>query len=222
MMYTISAIGQDSHMFMEIGAPQMGTPQAGATQMGTQQAWMPQMGTPQAGATQMGAPQAEAPQMGTPLGEAPQAWAPVNNAAQKPLLLGGVRIDGEPPLKGNSDADVLLHALCNAISGITGVNILGEIADRMLQEYGVTDSAEYVREALKHLVCGKIIHASFSIECARPVIAPYVDQIRQNVAKLIATDKSCVGVTATSGESLTDFGRGLGIQVICVVTAMVE
>jgi len=141
-------------------------------------------------------------------------------AGRRPLLLGGVEFPGEPPLEGNSDADVVLHALCNAISGVTGVNILGEISDHMCFGEGIRDSAEYVREALKSLGEDIVAHASFSIECARPKIAPRVEQMRKNIAGLLGIDARNVGVTATSGEGLTDFGRGLGIQVICIVTAV--
>ena len=138
----------------------------------------------------------------------------------RPLVLGGVIFEGAPPLIGNSDADAALHALCNAVSGITGVNVLGEISDRMCLEKGVTDSSEYVREAMKYLTGGRITHASFSIECARPRITPKIEEMRNRIAKIVGIEKSCVCITATSGEGLTDFGRGLGIQVFCVVTAI--
>jgi len=138
----------------------------------------------------------------------------------KPLLLGGVEFSGAPPLEGNSDADVVLHALCNAVSGVTGVNVLGETADRMLRENGITDSAEYLKEALRHLDGAAISHISFSVECSRPILSPKIDAIRENIAKLAGIPKSGVGITATSGEGLTDFGRGLGIGVMCVVTVI--
>ena len=140
-------------------------------------------------------------------------------AISKPLLLGGVEFAGEPSLLGNSDADVVLHALCNAISGVTGINILGEPADRMVIEEGITDSAAYVKEAMKHLGTGRIIHVSFSIECAKPAISPRIADMREKIAKIIGIDMNRVCITATSGEGLTDFGRGLGIQALCILTA---
>ena len=138
----------------------------------------------------------------------------------RPLLLGGVEFPGGPPLAGNSDADVVLHALCNAISGVTGVNILGAEADRMCFEEGITNSAVYVKEAMKYLAGGAIAHASFSIECARPVISPRIMDMRKSIADIIGIGIGAGGVciTATSGEGLTDFGRGLGIQVLCILT----
>jgi 2-C-methyl-D-erythritol 2,4-cyclodiphosphate synthase len=140
-------------------------------------------------------------------------------APARPLLLGGVAFSGCPPLEGNSDADVVLHALCNAISGVTGVNVLGEAADRMCRA-GVTDSAEYVREALRHMGAWRLCHVSVSIECARPKIAPQAQAMRESIARIAGLEPSCVGVTATSGEGLTDVGRGLGIAATCVATAL--
>ena len=140
-------------------------------------------------------------------------------AASKPLLLGGVEFQSELPLLGNSDADVVLHALCNAISGVTGINILGAISDRMCLEEGITDSAAYVKEAAKYLGDYQIAHVSFSIECAKPAISPRIADMRENIASIIGIGTDCVCITATSGEGLTDFGRGLGIQVFCMLTA---
>jgi len=137
----------------------------------------------------------------------------------KPLVLGGVVIPGAPALEGNSDADAVLHALCNAISGVTGVNVLGEVADRMLAERGETDSEAYVREALRSLAPGeRVVHASFSIECLRPKLAPHIPAMRENIARVLGLPIGGVGVTATTGEGLTAFGQGLGVQALCVVT----
>ena len=155
--------------------------------------------------------------------EPPDARAREPAAARgRSLLLGGVEFTGAPPLLGNSDADVVLHALCNAISGITGVNIIGKISDRMCLEEGIEDSAAYVGEAMKYLAGGRISHVSFSIECAKPFISPRIAEMSENIARILNIKKLDVGITATSGEGLTDFGRGLGIQVFCVITAIFD
>jgi len=65
----------------------------------------------------------------------------------KKLVLGGVVLEGYPPLKGNSDADVILHSLTNAISGVTCVNILGKISDELCLEKGITDSKVYLKRS---------------------------------------------------------------------------
>lgn len=132
-----------------------------------------------------------------------------------PLLIGGVEFDGVN-LLANSDGDVLLHAITNALSGITGVNILGDYADKMCQA-GIKDSKEYLFEALKYLK-GDIVNLSVSIECKRPRISEKIVEIKESLSKLLALDVDRIGITATSGEGLTPFGQGLGIQVFAILT----
>lgn len=136
----------------------------------------------------------------------------------KILVLGGVSINNHRPLKGNSDGDVILHSLANAISGISGVNILGEIADDLCLNKGLTDSKEYVKEALKYMKNYKIQHVSFSLECKTPYLSPYIEEIKESISTLLKVDISKIGLTATSGEGLTSFGKGLGIMSLCILT----
>ena len=143
-----------------------------------------------------------------------------NTPIKKALVLGAVTFDDDcPSLEGNSDSDVVLHALCNAVSGITTVNILGEAADKMCFVDGIKDSSVYVAEALKYLDERRILHISFSIECKRPKISPMIPAMRDKISEITGVPASSIGITATSGEELTDFGKGLGIQVFCIVTA---
>lgn len=143
--------------------------------------------------------------------------------AEKPLLLGGVLFEGYRGLAANSDGDVVLHAVTNAISGLTAVNILGAPADALCRS-GITDSAAYLREALKYLEQKdlKLIHVSLSLECREPKIWPRIEEMRKRIGALCGILPEQVGITATSGEALTDFGRGEGIAVICAVTAAAE
>ena len=134
----------------------------------------------------------------------------------KPLILGGVVFPEEQGLSANSDGDVVLHAITNAISGITCRNILGVVADEMCRS-GITNSAEYLREAMKSLE-GRISHLSVSIECMHPKISPMIPTMRESIAGLLDIQPQQVGITATSGEGLTDCGRGLGISVLCILT----
>ncbi len=136
----------------------------------------------------------------------------------KPLIMGGVIIPDIEGFEANSDGDVLLHALTNAVSGITGVNILGAVADELCLSHSVTDSKEYLKIAVSHLGDFTISHVSFSVECKKPVLAPFIPVIRKNVSDMLGIPETSVGLTATSGEGLTDFGRGLGVQVMCIVT----
>jgi len=137
----------------------------------------------------------------------------------KKLILGGIVIEKHHPLSGNSDADVVLHALTNAISGITCVNILGEIADRMCFDEDIRHSGAYVLEAMKHLGSHRVTHVSFAIECSNPKITPYIPAMRKNIAGLLEISEDSIGITATTGEGMTPFGKGEGINVICILTA---
>ncbi len=138
----------------------------------------------------------------------------------KELKLAGVIFDSAPPLQGNSDADVVLHALCNAISGVTGINILGAITDNLCLKHGITDSRIYVQEALKFLKEWRLTHVSCSIECQTPQITPKIPDMKMSLSELLGLETQDIGITATTGEGLTAFGRGEGIQVFCIVTAI--
>ena len=134
-------------------------------------------------------------------------------------ILGGVRFEGVPAMEANSDGDVVLHAITNAISGITCRNILGKVADEMCRA-GITDSREYLKTALADLAAmgSRPVHLSISIECARPKISPKIEEMRRSIGALMQLPENAVGITATTGEGLTDFGRGLGISVFCILT----
>ena len=134
----------------------------------------------------------------------------------KNLVLGGIVFENATPTLGNSDADVVLHSITNAISGITCKNVLGNITDEMCKN-GITDSEEYVKEALKYLN-EKIIHISISIECKTPKISPKIEEMRKNIARILNISENSVGITATTGEGLTEFGKGNGISVFSCIT----
>ena len=138
-------------------------------------------------------------------------------SSSKVLKLGGIAVPGLPGLQGNSDADVILHAVTNAVSGVTGINVLGFKADELAGD-GVKDSGVYLKEALKSLPPFRIEHVSLSAECLKPSLKPYLEAIRGNLAGLLGIVPGQVGLTATSGEGLTDFGKGLGIQCFAVLT----
>lgn len=140
-----------------------------------------------------------------------------NDEYSRPLILGGIAIPDIEGFEANSDGDVILHALTNAVSGITGINILGKIADEMCLEHSITDSSEYLKAALESLGESKIIHVSFTVECKRPILSDFIPAIKESVAAMLNIFPQNVGLTVTSGEGLTDFGRGLGVQVFCSV-----
>jgi 2-C-methyl-D-erythritol 2,4-cyclodiphosphate synthase len=144
----------------------------------------------------------------------------VTESKDKPFVLGGVTFDEAFCLEGNSDSDVVLHAITNAVSGVTGEPVLGPVADGMCKA-GVTDSKEYLRVALEDLkaIGYKVSHVSISLECLRPKILPKLEALRANVSGLLGVTIADVAITATTGEGLTDFGKGLGVQAFAVLTA---
>ena len=154
----------------------------------------------------------------TGLGQDSHRFEP--EGSMKPLVLGGYTIPDHVGLNGNSDADVILHCITNAISGITGVNILGKISDDLCLKEGITDSRVYLAKALEYLGGWKVSHMSMSIEAKTPKLSSHIDAIKASVAALLGLDPSDVGCTATTGEGLTAFGRGEGMQVFAIVTAV--
>lgn len=135
------------------------------------------------------------------------------------LILAGIEFEGLPALAGNSDADVILHALTNAISGLTCRPVLGARADKLCA-LGIIDSKVYLQEALSDLSGIKLLHASFSIEALHPYFADSIVKMRQSIAEVLDLPVDSVAITATSGEGLTAFGRGEGIQCFCIVSAV--
>lgn len=143
----------------------------------------------------------------------------VEGDSDRTLVLGGLPFDDAPALAGNSDADVILHAVTDAISGVTGTTIIGSVADAMCRD-GITDSREYLKVALADLGEWQISHLSIALECLRPRIDPKVSALRESVAALVGIDVDDLCITATTGEGLSDCGRGLGIHASAIVTVI--
>lgn len=141
---------------------------------------------------------------------------------KKALILGGLEIPDYPGLEGNSDADVLLHALTNAISGITCKPILGLIADELCLEHGITDSKAYLEIALADLedLGYEILHISFTVQAKKPKLLPFINSIRKSIANIVDLEDKQIMLTATSGEGLTAFGRGEGIEAFCIISVI--
>lgn len=145
----------------------------------------------------------------------------VEGDSNRPLILGGVLFDDAPALSGNSDADVILHALTDAVSGVSGVTIIGAVADKMCRE-GITDSKAYLQLALESLGVWRLTHISIVLECLRPKIDSKVSVLRESIAGLVGLERADVCITATTGEQLNDVGQGLGIHASVIVTAVAD
>lgn len=136
----------------------------------------------------------------------------------KPCIIGGLIFEDAPGFNANSDGDVVLHAICNAITSLTGVVILGSIADDLCLKDGITDSEVYLREAMKTLGKQRVSHVAITIEAKKPQFKARLVDMRQKIAEIMGLEISDVGITATSGEGLTDFGCGDGVQAFAIVT----
>ena len=143
------------------------------------------------------------------------------DGSSKPLILGGVTIPNCVGLEGNSDADVVLHAVTNAVSGISGQNILGKISDDLCRN-GQTDSRVYLEKAVETLDADKwtLTHVSISIEAKKPHLADHIPAIKKSIASILSLQEKDIGLTATTGEGLTAFGRGEGIQALVIASAV--
>lgn len=137
----------------------------------------------------------------------------------KKLLLGGYAIPNEIGLEANSDGDVILHALFNAISSAIGEKSLGFYADPMFKK-GIIDSREYLKVILNKLSKKnlKINNASIMIEAKKPKLEKYTNNIKNSLSKILNLEKEKIGITYTSGDELTAFGQGKGMQCFAVVS----
>lgn len=134
-------------------------------------------------------------------------------------VLGGLKIEGLPKLHGNSDGDLILHALYNAISSALGGRSLGITADPMAEQ-GILDSSEYLQVILRVVrQRGYVVHhLSVSLEGLLPKIEPISEQLKKSLADILEIHPRQIGITATTGEGLTTFGKGEGMHCTCVVS----
>lgn len=154
----------------------------------------------------------------TGLGQDSHRFLPSDSS--KLCIIAGVIFDDVPGFNANSDGDLVFHALCNAITSLTGVLVLGAIADDLCLKDGITDSEVYLQEALKTLGKQKISHVAIALEGKKPRFKDRLMPMRESVARVMKLDISQVGITATSGEGLTDFGCGDGVQCFVIITTV--
>ena len=135
------------------------------------------------------------------------------------LVLGGVDVPDEAGLEGNSDADVVLHALCRALEQAIGGEDFSRYADEMSRR-GINDSREYVAVARANVERAgyRVNNVGVSIEAQRPKIDPLRERMQASNAAMLGIATHDVGISATSGEKMTPFGKGEGIQALVIVS----
>lgn len=136
-----------------------------------------------------------------------------------PLVLGGVTVEDAPGLVGHSDADVVAHALADALLGACG---LGDIGDHFpaTEEWAGASSLTLLTEVVSKLaaVGWKPRNVDVSIVVERPRIGPHRVAMRRNLAGALRIDDSAVSVKATTTDGLGFTGRGEGIACLAVVS----
>jgi 2-C-methyl-D-erythritol 2,4-cyclodiphosphate synthase len=136
------------------------------------------------------------------------------------LLLGGVEIPSDRGLLGHSDADVLAHAITDALLGAAGLEDIGHYFPDTDERYRDADSIELLRE-VRRLVGGswEIANVDAVVICERPRIRDHREAMRKNLAAALGVEESRVGVRGTTTERLGFPGRGEGIaaQAVCLL-----
>lgn len=142
-----------------------------------------------------------------------------SRSSQNCLTLAGLKIPDHPKLKANSDGDVVLHAIFNALSQAIGDMSIGFYADEACEK-GVKDSKKYLQIILKKIRRQKfkINNLGLMLECKTPKIDPLTNKLKKSLSAILDLPPARIGITATSGENLTAFGTGLGIQCFAIVS----
>ncbi len=134
------------------------------------------------------------------------------------MVLGGVEIPYEMGLDGHSDADVLVHAIMDAIIGALGLGDIGRHFPDTSSEFKDISSLVLLDRVGKMLAerGASVVNIDSTIVIQRPKIAPYIDEMTENVARILGIDRLQVNVKATTEEHLGFTGRGEGVAAHAV------
>ena len=137
------------------------------------------------------------------------------------LILGGVRIQFEKGLDGHSDADVLTHAVMDALLGAAAMGDIGKLFPDTDDRYLGADSIALLREVDRRLTEAgyRLGNLDVTVIAQRPKLAPYINQMRQNLAAALHTELQNVSVKATTEEHLgfTGSGEGIAAHAVCLL-----
>ena len=137
------------------------------------------------------------------------------------LILGGVRVPFEKGLDGHSDADVLTHAVMDALLGAAALGDIGKLFPDTDDRYLGADSVALLREVDRRLTEAgyRLGNLDVTVIAQRPKLAPYINQMRQNLAAALRTELQNVSVKATTEEHLgfTGSGEGIAAHAVCLL-----
>jgi 2-C-methyl-D-erythritol 2,4-cyclodiphosphate synthase len=136
------------------------------------------------------------------------------------LILGGVDIPHTKGLEGHSDADVLMHAICDAILGALGLKDIGSFFPNTDPRWKNAPSKRFLHEAAQQVSFqnGKIINIDATIIAQQPKVGPHVDKMKEHIAAALDINPKRVGVKATTNELLGFIGREEGIAAMAVAS----
>ena len=142
--------------------------------------------------------------------------------AGRPLILCGITVPHETGLDGHSDADVGIHALCDAIYGALGEGDIGRHFPPSQMQWKDADSAQFLRHAAARITArgGRLVNADVTLICERPKIGPHAKAMETRLAALMGVDLARVGVKATTTERLGFAGREEGIACQVAVSIL--
>ncbi len=140
------------------------------------------------------------------------------------MILGGVEIAHSHGLAGHSDADVLSHAIADALLGAIGAGDIGQHFPNTDEAFRDMSSLEILRRVTKLLADKKarVINVDATVIAEAPKLAPHVPAMRNKIAQAISLSESNVSVKATTNESLGTIGRGEGIAAMALATVEQE
>ena len=137
------------------------------------------------------------------------------------LILGGVKIPYEKGLLGHSDADVLVHAVMDAMLGAAALGDIGKHFPDNDDSYKNADSIELLKKVTRILADHgySIGNIDSTVIAQAPKLAPHIEQMRENIANACGCDISCISVKATTEEKLGFTGEKLGISAhaVCII-----
>ena len=147
-------------------------------------------------------------------------WDSHRLVAGRPLILGGVAIEHELGLAGHSDADVLTHAIIDALLGAAAMGDIGEHFPDTDERYRDADSMLLLRTVVATLAERglAVAHVDATVVMERPKLAPYRDAIRAALADGLGVVSEHVSVKASTGEGMGFVGRGEGVAALAVAT----
>jgi len=136
------------------------------------------------------------------------------------LILGGVHIEHPKGLDGHSDADVLMHAICDAILGALGEPDIGHYFPNTDPRWRGAASKFFLQEIARKIALheGRIVNVDATVIAQQPKLAPHVPAMKENVAIALNINAKCVGIKATTNELLGFLGREEGMAAMAVAS----